>query len=149
MGTQVGWDLDLWDPELSGCLMGNCPLSFISRSAHIPCRFLQAPHMLVVKPRGTHNMRNIWSSWGKMLYIVLKHSCVQEQSSSVKVSREDRRQGTGGIWSSFFMLASTLTETTFLLTLLAHIDHKDEERWRVELVINKVHSHGLFYFSLK
>lgn len=44
------------------------------------------------------------------------------------------KQGTGVVWYTFYLLASPLMETMFSLTLLAYVDHKDEEMWqRAEL----------------
>lgn len=44
----------------------------------------------------------------------------------------------------YSLLACPLVETMFILTLLAHMDHKEEELWR--RVLGKVHSYRLLSY---
>lgn len=89
-------------------------------------RFLQVSHILVAeKLQGTK-----WeihdTAEAKCLRILPTRSCLQEQSLGRRGEQRGHAAGRE-VSDDFLMLASPLVENTFILTLLAHMDHKGEE----------------------
>lgn len=136
-GFQEGSDLELWDPELNGCLIRH-HLFYMSRFAQMPCRFLQVSHILVAeKPQGTK--WDLQDTAETKCYIILPTcSCLQEQSLGCRGEQRGYAAGHGSCLVDLFHVSTPLIETIFILTLLlAHMNHKKEEMWRFELCIRK------------
>lgn len=96
-GFQEGSDLELWDPELNGCLIRH-HLFYMSMFAQMPCRFLQVSHILVAeKPQGTNETYRIQLRQSAIAFYLHAAVC-RSNHWGVGVNREGMLQGMEVVW---------------------------------------------------